>query len=143
MNIVKRTILFIGVSISLFVSCVHPPPREIVAEPREIVTEPREIVTERPSPRQKTTKTSVSTLTQDWATFIALRRAEGYTLLNVRESKALLKDNSIVLTTGSNHQYNIRTVMTLTTTITTLRVVHVDTVLIVNDDTGNLRVFKK
>lgn len=143
MNIVKGTILFIGVSISLFVSCVPPQQQEIVTEPIEVVTEPTEVVTEPSAPDQKIAKIFTSSLTQDWASYTAERKAEGYTLLSVSKSKALLKDHSIVHNTGINHQYNIRSVMTLTIIITTQRDVRVDTVLIVNDDTGKPRVFKK
>ena len=129
----KGIILFISVLICLFVSCF--PHRSEPRHPKSggIIVEP---ITSRVL-RSK----SVKIVTQDWDTYVAERRAEGYTLRDVRESDAWLKENApdSSIDTGSNHKYNIRSVTTLTTQAGT----HKGIVLIVNDDAGKLRVFQK
>lgn len=87
----------------------------------------------------------MKTLTQDWNTYVTNRKTEGYKLLDVRKSAAWLQQNKqeISMNTGSNHQYNVRSVVILTTTYTTQEGNREDKVLIVNDDAGNLRVFQK
>ena len=134
-----------GVLICLFASCVRPP---APSEP-EPPFEPGQIVVEPPVPGQefvsRRTSTSVRILTQDWDTYVADRKTAGYKLLDVRESTAWLQQNKqdISINTGSNHQYNIRSVTTLTTTYTTQAGARVDIVLIVNDAAGNLRIFQR
>ena len=136
----KGIILFISVLICLFVSCFPHPPEPVPPEPPEVIVEP-------PAPGQGSVSrsTSISLETLDWNTYVAGRKAEGYKLLDVRESAAWLQQNKqdISINTGSNYQYNIRSVTTLTTIYTTQAGSHKDIVLIVNDDAGNLRVFQK
>ena len=134
----KGTVLFISVLVCLFASCFpHPPEPPVPSEPPEIIVEP-------PPPRVSRS-TSVKTVTQDWNTYIAERRAEGYTLWDVRESAAWLKENAqdISINVGGNHRYNIRSIITLTTTYTTQAGDRVSRVLIVNNDAGKLQVFQK
>ena len=138
----KGIVLFISVLVCLFASCSLSPPEPVSPEPPEIIVEP-------PAPRQgsvfRSTSTSLKTLTQDWNTYVTGRKTEGYKLLDVRKSAAWLQQNKqeISINTGSNHQYNIRSVIILTTTYTTQKGNREDKVLIVNDDAGNLRVFQK
>ena len=88
---------------------------------------------------------SLNTVPQDWKTYAAARQREGYTLLGASESAAWLQRNkqNISIKVGSNHQYGLRTVVTLTMTHTTDERSREVTILIVNDDAGNSRVFQK
>lgn len=141
------TILFISVLICLFAGCGGHTPHELESVPP---VEPQQKFIESRAPQQKFVEprvlqqVSTRTITQDWTTYKAAREAEGYTLLGVPESAIWLKvrEPDITLDISSNSQYNLRTVVTLTTTYTIQTGVRVVTVLIVNDDQGNMRVFE-
>ena len=122
----KGTILFIGVFICLFASCVKPPPLPELPEP------PPEspLFPGAPDPPETAGIPKKQSLSK-----------EGYTLHSVEESEAWLKANTIQLDidVGSNSQFNLQTVVTYKTRTGT----RVDTMLIVNDNAGNQRVFEK
>ena len=115
--------VFIGAQIFAFVGCAPLPP----PPPR-----PRAYYTYTLDPK-------LLHVPQDWNTFKVARINEGYTLLNVPASKDWLTAQNIDLDSGTNYQINIRTVFILTCAIGN-NFVH--KVLVVNDDAGNLRVFR-
>ena len=141
----KGTVLFINVLVCLFASCSLSPPEPVPPQPPGIIVEPPIPGQGSVSPSTSTSVKIVKILTQGWNTYVTDRKTEGYKLLDVRKSAAWLQQNKqeISMNTGSNYQYNIRSVTILTTTYTTQEGNREDKVLIVNDDAGNLRVFQK
>ena len=139
----KGTILFIGVFICLFASCVKPPPLPEFSEPPpEPPVFPFPVELDPLDPLGTVViGTSLKTVSEDWNTYKASRVEKGYTLRSVEGSEAWLKANAIQLDidVDSNSQFNLRPVVTYKTQTGT----RVDTMLIVNDDVGNQRVFEK
>ena len=104
----KGTILFIGVFICLFASCVKPPPLpEFPEPPPEPPVFPFPVDLDPLA--TAVIRTSLKTVSEDWNTYKAKRIEKGYTLRSVEESEAWLKANAIQLDidVGSNSQFNL------------------------------------
>ena len=148
-SILCKSYLFIGVLVCLFAGCSSKQTTKSAVNSTTVTVIERHSVNDSTSPEPPTkpvvTFKNIKHITQDWATYVADRKTEGYRLLSVQESTTWLSNNlsGSKIATGSNHKYNIRSVHTFTATYTFNTHNRVDKVLIVNDAAGKLRVFQQ